>query len=148
MRWHLCTIGQAAPANWDLCKQVGLYGIPGSRFGRPRAETGDHLLVWQGGAGYIAEAAVTGPARIPNSKKEAPWPGGIYRFEYVIPIEVVLEVKSPLKFPFVGNEQSGTSFPKGKFQRSFAPIDDEAAMYVSAALRERRAEETQGNKGA
>lgn len=139
MTWYLCTIGRTTPRNWDLCKEVGLYGLPGRR--RPRVQVGDHLLVWQGGKGYIAEAVVTGSVRSPSSQAEAPWPGGTYRFRYVIPIEVVLEVKSPLKLPFDGNEQSGTGFPKGKFQLSLSAIPDKAAMYVSTALGEKQLDE-------
>lgn len=152
MTWYLCTIGKASPGNWELCKQVGLYGIPGGhinrpggRIGRPHVEVGDRLLVWQGGAGYIAEAQVTGPARIPRDKQEAPWPGGIYRFAYVVPIEVVLEVKSPLNLSFIGNQQSGTGFATGTFQRSFVAIPDKAATYVSNALREKHAAEVPEN---
>jgi hypothetical protein len=104
-------------------------------------------LVWQGGRGYVAEATVTGPVRIPNNENEAPWPGGIYRFAYVVPIKVVLEVKSPFWLSFVGNEQSSTGLSKGKFQLSFAPISDRAATYVSTALRERKAAEALGEGG-
>jgi hypothetical protein len=138
--WYLCTIGKATPGNWELCKQVGLYGIPGGH-PRPQVDVDDHLLIWQGGGGYIAEAVVTGPVRIPSSRQEAPWPGGTDRFAYVVPLEVVLEVASPLKMPFVGGRQSGTDFHKGEFQRSFSPIPDKAATYVSTALREKRAAE-------
>jgi hypothetical protein len=138
MSWYLCTIGKATPGNWELCKQVHLYGIPRSGTSRPHVEAGDQLLVWQGGGGYIAEAAVTGPARIPSNEKEAPWPGGTDRFAYVVPIEVLFEVRSPLKLSFFGNKQSGTDFPNGYFRRSFSPIPDKAAMFVSAALHEKR----------
>jgi hypothetical protein len=140
--WYLCTIGKAAPRNWELCKQVRLYGIPGSdRAPRPRVEAGDRVLVWQGGQGYIAEAAITGPARVPSGDDEAPWPGHTYRFAYVFPIEVVLEVESPLFLAFsgIGNKQIGTDFPKGWFQRGFASIPERAATYVSSLLREKRA---------
>jgi hypothetical protein len=151
MTWYVCTIGRASPGNWELCKQVGLYGIPGGRglgrSRRPRIEGGDHLLVWQGGKGYIAEAMATGPIRIPNNDSEVPWPGGTYRFTYVVPIEVLLEVKSPLKLSFVGNEQAGTGLPKGKFQLSLASIPDEAAKYVRTALREKQAAEALKDAG-
>jgi hypothetical protein len=136
--WFLCTIGSKTPDNWMLCKQVGLYGINRPRNDRPHAEVGDQLLVWQGGAGYIAQAAVTGPVRSPSNKNEAPWPGGPDRFAHVVPIEVLFEVTSPLMLPFVGNEQSGTGFTKGIFQRGFSPIPEEAAMYVSTALHKKR----------
>jgi hypothetical protein len=141
VRWYVCTIGRANPGNWELCKQVRLYGIPGSRANRPRVQAGDRLLVWQAGEGYIAEAAATGPVRTPNNNEEAPWPGGTNRFSYVVPIEIVLEVESPLKLPFVGNEQSGTGFAKGIFQRSFSPVSDKAATYVSSALRKKQSVE-------
>jgi hypothetical protein len=131
MSWYLCTIGRTTPGNWELCKQIGLYGIPcGRRDRRPRVEVGDHLLVWQGGKGYIAEAVVSGAARTPRSEAEAPWPGGIRRFAYVIPIEVVTEVKSPLKLAFDGDDQEKTGFAKGKFQLSLSPIPERAATYV------------------
>lgn len=148
MRWFLCTIGRATPGNWQLCKQFGLYGIPGGRTRRPYAEVDDRLLVWQGGGGYIAEAAITGPVRPPSSSAEVPWPGGMRRFHYVVPIEVILEVASPLKLPFDGDSQAGTGFHKGQFQRSFSPIREEAAVYVSAALREKRAGEELEGKDA
>jgi hypothetical protein len=57
----------------------------------------------------------------------------------------VLEVKSPLNLSFIGNEQPGTGFTKGKFQRSFAAIPDKAATYVSTALREKQAAEVPEN---
>jgi hypothetical protein len=142
--WYVCTIGKATPGNWELCKQVHLFGIPRSTTGRPHVQVGDHLLIWLGGRGYAAEAAVTGPARIPNSEEEAPWPGGTDRFAYVIPIEVVLEVTAPLYLPFVDNRQSGTNFPNGYFRRSLSGVPDEPAMHVIAALREKRDTEVLG----
>jgi hypothetical protein len=89
----------------------------------------------------------TGPIRIPNNDNEVPWPGGTYRFTYVVPIEVLLEVKSPLKLSFVGNEQAGTGLAKGKFQLSLASIPDKAATYVSTALREKQAAEALEDAG-
>lgn len=146
MSWFICTISKEAPRNWELCKQVGLYGIPGTTARRrPEVEVGDRLLVWQGGAGYIAEATVTGPVRIPASKAEAPWPGGTYRFAYIVPIEVTVEVQSPLKVPFVGDKQAGTGFSKVLFRRSFVLVSDKAARHVSRELLEKRDKELVGD---
>jgi hypothetical protein len=137
--WYVCTIGRQSPGNWDLCKQVGLYGIPSGRARPPRVEVGDRLLVWQGGRGYIAEAMITGPMRVPISRAEAPWPGGTYRFGYVVPIQVTFETRSPLKLPFNGDKQSVTGFSKNLFRRSFSLVPDQAATHVSSKLREEQA---------
>ena len=67
--------------------------------GRPRAKAEDHLLIWLGGRGYVAEALVTGLPIVPRAKEEVPWPGGLYRFAYVVPMRVVAEVREPINFP-------------------------------------------------
>jgi hypothetical protein len=135
LTWFVCTISKTSPKNWDLCKVTGLYGVPGgSRLSRPSATEGDHLLIWQGGAGYIAQAVVTGLPRVPMSRAEAPWPGGTYRFRWVVPIKVDLELNSPLKLGFQGDRQRVTGFSKTMFLRSFTRVDDRAAVQVSEVL--------------
>ena len=142
MSWFVCTIGKSSPENWDLCKRAHAYGVSGGR-GRPSVETGDHLLVWLGGRGYVAEAVVTGHPTTPRTKEEAPWPGGLDRFGYVIPMHVVVEVQRPIYFPFVGNIQPDTGVSKAQLQRSIALIPEPGARKVSAAIRRQMAEETQ-----
>jgi len=138
--WWLGTISKQSPGNWSLCKEVGLFGIPGER-SRISAQPGDRLLVWMGGKGYIAEARVIGDVRIPANRSEAPWGGGTMRFSRVVPIEVVTEVRTPVRFPFEGQVQTGTGFNKNMFLHSFVSVTDAAADVVVKALEEASARE-------
>ena len=142
MSWFVCAIGKYSPGNWDLCKQVGAYGVSGGH-GRPRAEAGDQLLIWLAGRGYVAEAVVTGPPIVPRTKEEAPWPGGLHRFAFVVPMRVVAEVREPISFRFVGGIQPDTDVSTAQLQRGMALISDSGAMKVSAAIRAQVIEEAQ-----
>jgi hypothetical protein len=139
LSWFVCTIGRSTPGNWDLCKQASAYGVPGGR--RPPAEAEDHLLIWLAGRGYVAEAVVTGPPTVPRTNEEAPWPGGLYRFTHVVPMRVVIEVRKPISFPFVGPIQPDTGVSKSQLQRCMALISDSGAIKVSAAIREQAMKE-------
>lgn len=142
MSWFVCTIAKSSPGNWDLCKQASAYGVPGRR-GRPRVQAEDRLLVWLAGRGYVAEAVVTGPAKVPHTTAEAPWPGGIYRFGYIVPMQVVAEVREPINFPFVNGIQPDTGVSTSQLQRSLALVSDSGAIKVSTAIRKKMMEETQ-----
>lgn len=133
---YVCTISRNSPRNWPLCKEVGLYGIPGHNR-TPAVRKGDRLFIWQGGKGYVAEALVTEDPRVPKSRDEAPWPGGLYSFGWVIPFDLVLEVKAGVAFPFVGQRQDKTGITKAGLQRSLALMSTEGAAVVSEALAER-----------
>lgn len=136
MSWFVCTIGKSSQANWDLCKQAGSYGVPGRR-GRPRVQAEDRLLIWIAGRGFKAEAVVTGDAIVPQTTADAPWPGGLYRYGYVVPMRVVLEVRDPVIFPFVNGVQPETGVSTAQLQRSMALIPDSGADRISVAIRER-----------
>lgn len=142
MSWFVCTIAKSSPRNWDLCKQARAYGVPGHR-GRPRVQAEDRLLIWLAGRGYVAEAVVTGPATVPQTTADAPWPGGIYRYGYIIPMRVVAEVQEPVTFPFVHGIQPETGISTSQLQRSLALVSDTGAIKVSAALNKQMMEETQ-----
>lgn len=142
MSWFVYTIGKSTPGNWDLCKKVSAYGVSiGS--GRPSAKEEDRILIWLGGRGYVAEAIVTGPPTEPRTKEEAPWPGGLDRYAYVVPIHVVAEVREPINFPFVGRVQPETGVKTAHLQRGIASIPDSGAMKISAAIRKQVIEEQQ-----
>ncbi len=136
MAWWLCTISSKTPRNWDVCKEVGLYGIPGERNRAREVKVEDGLLIWMGGKGYLAEARVVDAPRVPKSRAEAPWGGGTLRFRWVVPFELVTELRKPLAFPFQGQTQVRTGFSKNMFLRSFTSVLDEPAGVVVAALRE------------
>lgn len=139
---YVCTIGKASPRNWPLCREVGLYGIPGHNR-KPSARKGDRIFVWMGGQGYIAEAVVSEDPRPPKSRAEAPWPGGVYSFGWVIAFELLLEVQKPVWFPFLGPTQQQTGVSKSGLQRGLARLSTEGAEIIAAALRkEAEAERT------
>ena len=117
-----------------------MYGIPGHKR-TPSARKGDRIFIWMGGKGYIAEAVVTEDPRAPRSRAEVPWPGGLYSYGWVIPIEILLEVKKGVMFPFVGQRQERTGVTKSGLQRSLTVVGDDGAKVISEGLRQRAKEE-------
>jgi hypothetical protein len=138
----VCTIGKSSPDNWNLCKKVSGFGVSFAS-GRPRAKEGDRILIWLGGRGYVAEAVVTGSPTKARTEEEVPWPGGLKRFGYVVPIKVVAEVREPINFPFVGRVQPETGVHKAQLQRGIASISDPGATKISAAIRKQVVKEAQ-----
>ncbi|MFD7767615.1 hypothetical protein [Streptomyces sp. NPDC059787] len=139
--FYVCTISRKSPRNWTLCREIGLYGIPGHRRA-PRAKKGDRIFIWMGGKGYIAEAVITEEPRTPKNRCEAPWPGGLYSFGWVIPFDIVLEVKDGVPFPFIGQRQERTGVSKSGLQKSLVLLSTEGAEVIREALRERAENET------
>ena len=142
MSWFVCAIGQSTPGNWDLCKEVSAYGVSFGN-GRPSAKEGDHIVFWLGGRGYVAEAVVTGAPIKPRTEEEVPWPGGLVRYAYLVPIRVVAEVREPINFPFVARVQPETGVKTAHLQRGMALIVDSGAVKISAAIEKRVIEEEQ-----
>lgn len=138
---YVCTISRNTPSNWEKCRGVGLYGIPGHKRS-PSAKKGDRIFIWMGGKGYIAEAVITEDPRPPKSRQEAPWPGGLYSFGWVIPFDIVVEVKAAVSFPFVGQHQERTGVSKSGLQRSLTLVGAEGVKVIRAGLRERAKTET------
>ena len=132
MTWHVAVIAKESARNWQLCKDVGLWGI--STSGRPkppgRVHKSDKLVVWQSGAGWIAYAEVNGDSRAPVGKQETPWGGGLYRFGLVVPIKVIFEPKSPKFLPFKDRIQTATGLPLFALRRGFCIISDEIGQKI------------------
>ena len=142
LSWFVFSIGKSTPRNWDLCKEVGAYGVSvGS--GRPKVKEEDRILIWLGGRGYVAEAIATGPPTEPSTEEEVPWPGGLDRYAYVVPIRLVAEVREPINFRFIGRVQPETGVKTSHLQRGIASISDPGAIKISTAIRERAVEEGQ-----
>ncbi|MGV3732425.1 MAG: hypothetical protein ACO1N6_03375 [Microcella sp.] len=130
----MATVSKHEPRNWDLCKEVGLFGYTR---GMAKCEPGDHLLIWFGGRGYIGFGLVTGYARRPSGKAEAPWSGGTSRFTSVVPFKMQLELPNDgLYLAFVNNIQKQTGINTAKLQHSLSAIPDEAAVQVTRQLLE------------
>jgi hypothetical protein len=139
MSWFICNISPKEPGNWDLCKQVGLWGVPGGRGlgAARRPKQGDHFLFWLGGRGYVGYGLVTGEPRTPHDRAEAPWPGGKYRFSLVIPFKLQLEADKPYRLAFVNGRQEVTGLSSASLQLGLARIPDEMAARVTAVLLDR-----------
>lgn len=142
MSWFVCAIEKSNPGNWDLCKRIGAFGVSFG-LGRPSIKEEDRILIWISSRGYVAEAVVTGPPTKPHTEEEVPWPGGLRRYGYLVPINVVAEVREPLYFPFVARVQPETGVKTAHLQRGIALIPDSGAMKISAAIREQVIEEEQ-----
>jgi hypothetical protein len=137
MTWYVAVIAKESVRNWQLCKDIGLWGI--STSGRPkiagRVRKGDKLVVWQSGAGWIAYANVTADSRAPIGKEETPWGGGLYRFGLVVPTSVVFEPKSPKFLPFKDRQQTITGLPLFTLRRGFSMIPDEIGKKILREMR-------------
>lgn len=125
------------PRNWERCKEAGLWGVPGLSRPTPKVALGDRLFIWKGRAGFVAEVVVTGPARVPQDRNEAPWPGGLGRWRSIFPIRVVREVSESYKLPFVRDRQEITGISSNSLRFGLVHISDEAGDALSAALAER-----------
>lgn len=80
------------------------------------------------------EGVVTGPPVVPQTKDEAPWPGGLYQYGFVVPFRLVVEADGPVKLPFVGQTQEQTGISKAQLRRSVSLISDEAGAVIHEAL--------------
>lgn len=141
MTWFVCTISKGEPENWEICKSTQLWGVPGKSKLGFTAKAGDRLLFWLGGRGYAGVGAVTAELRVPKTRNEIPWAGGLARWSYLIPIRIDLEVKQPLFIGFERSRQHETDFTLDKFQRGFAPVPDEPAEMIAERLRARSVDE-------
>lgn len=138
MSWFLCTLSKEHPGNWNLCKEVGLWGISthGTKVYSERGAPGDRLLVWRSGQGYVAEAVVTDKARRPRGRDEAPWLGGVERFGLVVPFEITFETKEPFFLGFKDHRQLGSGLSLFMLRRGFIRIPDKSAQEVMRLWRE------------
>ena len=134
MAWFLCTISRHEPSNWKKCKEAGLWGIPGVVHASKEAKRGDRLLFWMGGRGYIGYGIVLEQGRVPQRRDEVPWPGGLARWTYLIPMRVQIEIAEPVRLKFQRSIQDQTRFSTTKFQRGFAPIESEPAQAVAEQI--------------
>ena len=122
--WFICTLGKSTSHNWDICKEHKIWGIPtnGRNYNLSKAKKGDNLLFYLASVGFLGLGKVTGPMRIPSSREEAPWAGGIYRYGVIVPFKLVTETDSPLKVNFVTNKIADTGVSTTLLRRGFAQV--------------------------
>jgi len=137
MSWYVAAISKQSTHNWNLCKDVGLFGIStqGRRVNISNIEKGDKILVWIGGKGFVARATINSVPRPPIDKSETPWGGGLYRFGLVIPISVDLEVERPIWLGFQNGKQAETGMSQFALRKSFSLIEDSVAQKIDSLLR-------------
>ena len=134
--WFVCTVSKETPHNWELAKAGAVWGIPtnGRKINMSQTRKGDYLLFYMASKGFFALAETTGPMKVPASKEEAPWAGGVYRYGAVIPMKILLELDVPMKKAFVDNKIEGTSIAANVLRRGFAQISNHDGVTAADAL--------------
>ncbi len=137
MSWYVAAISKQSPHNWELCKEVGLFGIStqGRKISVSNIQSGDKILVWMGGKGFISRATIKSLPRPPKDKSEVPWGGGIHRFGLVIPISVDLEAQNPIWLGFQNGKQIETGMSQFALRKSFSLIPDSVALKIDLLLK-------------
>lgn len=141
MACFIGAISNREPLNWDRCKEVGLWGVPRITSHVKSIKAGDQVFIWKSRVGFIAEAEVTGPYRVPTDPTETPWPGGLRRFSAVVPIVVVRETNTGYKLPFVRDKQEVTGITTNSLRFGLVPVTDVAGEHIREALRTLGSEE-------
>lgn len=137
MTWFIGAIAKESAHNWDLCKEISLFGIStgGRKVGSSNIKKDDKLLVWLGSSGYIGIAKIVGSPRNPVSREEAPWGGGLHRFGLVFPIEVIFEPKAPVWLGFQNGKQEKTGMAQFALRKGFSSITDSAGDAAEKFIR-------------
>lgn len=138
MSWRLCTISRESAGNWLLCKEYGLWGLARTpyKIDPDRARQGDGLLFWQSGAGFLGHGIVTGKMYAPLSHEEIPWPGGMYRWGMLVPMQVVYECPSPVHVRFINSKMERTGIAPFALRRGFVSVSDQAAREALEIMKE------------
>ena len=130
--WFICTLSKQGFKNWDICKEISAWGIAsGEKKPRlDRAKKGDYLIIYGAGKGLVATAIVTGPMRRPESREEAPWAGGIYRYGAIVPFKILVEPETPVWIPYTNMIINGTSIHTSRLQKGFSMISGVDGNYL------------------
>ena len=142
MTIYIGAVSRHSPANWQLAKSAGLWGVTRARVSTARrVEAGDKFVIWLGGRGFGALCTVTDRSRSPRGVDEAPWDGGLYQWKQVVPFKVDAELDSPLWLPFDGDAQERTGLSKVWFRSSFQPLPDNKGTAIISLILSAKAEE-------
>ncbi len=120
-------IAQGMDANWQICKDRGLWGTP-SVTGRG-VQRGDDLFLWKSGAGWLAHCRATTDAWSPRDVTEVPWPEP-ERYRYLFRMDVVAEPPAPIAMP--GAEATRLAGLQSTVRLGqFPALDDEAVAALT-----------------
>ena len=133
--WFVCTIGKSASHNWQICKENGIWGIPtsGRKFDLNQTKKGDFLIFYLASIGFLGVAKVSGPMKVPSSKEEAPWAGGIYRYGVIVPFSLKHEVENPLRVEFENNKVKDTNLSTNLLRKGYSRISKEDGQKILRA---------------
>ena len=123
----ICVISNQSPKNWDLCKDINLFGIAAyNRKLQIVPKQNDQMLFWYARHGFLGWGEITADTRSPLGPEETPWAGGSSRFSKVIPFKLTYEASSPVFVPFVSGKQVETGISSFTLQRGIASITNQA----------------------
>lgn len=135
--WFICTISSGARHNWDIAKEFKLWGIPtsGRKVDLSLAKKNDNLIFYLASKGLVAHAHLTGGMKVPMSKEDAPWAGGVYRYGVVMPFNLDLELTTPLLKPFKNNLIEGTNISTVGLRKGFTRISSDDGLTLVNAMK-------------
>lgn len=99
---------------------------------------GDHLLFYWATKGLMGLGECTDVMRRPQSKDEAPWAGGIFRFGVVIPFDLSDEIEVPAGLKFKDGVAIGTNLKVASLRRGFSRIESSDGTYLADLLKSTR----------
>ncbi len=134
--WFVCTISNQAAHNWGIAKEHSLWGIPssGRKIDLNVAAKGDYLIFYMARKGFIAIAQLSNGLKVPRSKEEAPWAGGIYRYGAVMPFKLLLELDQPFVKPFKNNMMVDTHISVTGLRKGFTRINPEDGTKIALGM--------------
>lgn len=153
MAVFLGTVSRQSPGYWKLARDAGVWGVTSARAAAARrVEAGDSVIIWLGGRGYRALCTATAPCWSPKGPSEAPWEGGVYQWQHVVPFTVTAELGRPAMAPLQRRCPRADRPVESAVPSSFQSVPDEKGAAISslsrqAKMREQRSEGS-GRKGA
>lgn len=127
MQWHVAGIAKQSEHNWQLCKDVGLFGIStdNRKHRLDKVKAHDKVAIWQAGKGWIALIEATTDTRRPIDKLETPWGGGLARFGLVFPFLILIEPAAPIELKFIDYKQEKTGMSVFSLRKGFSLVSNE-----------------------
>lgn len=92
-RYFACVISKKYRENWEICKEIGSFGLPNRLKVLSEIRPGDKLLTYFGGSGFGAISTITSPvtetakSSADDTTSTYPWGEGTaypYRFSFSV----------------------------------------------------------------
>ena len=82
----------------------------------------------------MAVCKVTGPARSPKDKSEAPWAGGVFRYGIIVPFKLLIEVEQPIAVRFKNGKPENFNFSLNVLRRGFGLLSSADGRKIQELL--------------